>query len=188
MVGRYVGDAHFTLEVEAPQLPQRTLQRDKPQFDIDPPTLRHLAMEWGHLAGFGLWLLATGVGLLNPTDRRPFVLVATWAGFVVEGATGLYKMEYSTPFAEGLQLFSLTRIPRVFFAREYVYTLVAKHVLMLSAVGVTLALTVHVWRTKSGNRVRMYRGLLAANLVIALAIAAAAAVLGLYHAIVLHFL
>ena len=187
VVGRYVGDAHFTLEVEAPQLPQRTLQRDKPQFDIDLATLRHLAMQWGHLAGFGLWLLATGVGLLNPTDRRLFVMIATWAGFVIEGVTGLYKMEYSTPFAEGLELFSLTRIPKVFFAREYVYTLVVKHALMVIAMGVTLALGIHVWRTEPGERVYVYRVMLGVNLVIALAIAAAAAVLGVYHAIVLHF-
>ena len=187
VIGRYVGDAHFTLDVVAPLVPQRTPEKEKPQFDIDLPTLRHLAMEWGHLAGFGLWLLATGVGLLNPTARRAFVLIATWAGFVVEGVTGLYKMEYSTPFAEGLRLFNLTQIPRVFFAREYVYTLVVKHALMVIAMGVTLALTIHVWRTQPGDRVHVYRGLLGVNLVIALAIAAAAAVLGVYHAIVLHF-
>jgi len=187
VVGRYVGDAHFTLEVLAPQSSQRTPAKDKPQFDIDLATLRHLAMEWGHLAGFGLWLLATGVGLLNPTDRRPFVLISTWAGFVIEGVTGLYKMEYSTPFAEGLQLFSLTRIPNVFFAKEYVYTLVVKHALMVMALAVTLALTLHVWRTKPGDGVRVYRGILGMNLVIALAIAAAATVLGTYHAIVIHF-
>lgn len=187
VVGRYVGDAHFTLDVVAPQVLQRAPEKEEPEFDIDLPTLRHLAMEWGHLMGFGLWLLATGVGLLNPTDRRPFVLVATWAGFVVEGVTGLYKMEYSTPFAEGLRLFNLSHVPRVFFAREYVYTLVVKHALMVIAMGVTLALTIHVWRTKPGDWVHVYRGLLGVNLVIALAIAAAAAVLGLYHAIVLHF-
>jgi hypothetical protein len=186
VVGRYVGDAHFTLEVMATQVSQGTPERDRPQLDIDLPTLRHLTMEWGHLAGFGLWLLATGVGLLNPTDRRLFVVIATWAGFVVEGVTGLDKMEYSTPFAERLQFFNLTRIPNVFFAREYVYTLVAKHALMITAMAVTLALTVHVWRTKPGDGVRAYRGMLGMNLVIALAIAAAAAVLGLYHAIVLH--
>jgi hypothetical protein len=187
VVGRYVGDAHFPLEAVAPQSSQQTLQVDKPQLDIDLATFRHLAMEWGHLIGFGLWLVATGVGLLNPTERRPFVLIATWAGFVIEGVTGLYKMEYSTPFAEGLRLFNLTRIPNIFFAREYVYTLVAKHSLMLIAMLVTLALTIHVWRTKPGDRVHVYRGMLGANLVIVLAIAAAAAVLRTYHAIVIHF-
>jgi hypothetical protein len=187
VVGRYVGDAHFTLDVVAPDASQRMTEKERPQFDVDLATLKHLAMEWGHLAGFGLWLLATGVGLLNPTERRPFVLVATWAAFLIEGVTGLYKMEYSTPFAEGLQLFNVTGVPRVFFAREYVYTLVAKHALMGIAMGVTLALTIHIWRTKPGDRVSVYRRLLGANFVTALAIAAAAAVLGLYHAIVLHF-
>lgn len=74
VVGKYIGDAHFNLDVTAPQPSQRIPEQQRPQFDIDLATLRHLAMEWGHLAGFGLWLLATGVGLLNPTDRRPFVL------------------------------------------------------------------------------------------------------------------
>ena len=86
-----------------------------------------------------------------------------------------------------MRLFNLTQIPRVFFAREYVYTLVVKHALMVVAMGVTLALTIHVWRTQPGDRVHVYRGLLGLNLVIALIIAAAAAVLGVYHAIVLHF-
>ena len=67
------------------------------------------------------------------------------------------------------------------------YTLVAKHALMLIAMGVTLALTLHVWRTKPGDRVNVYRAMLGANLAIALAIAAAAVILGMYHAIVLHF-
>jgi hypothetical protein len=187
VVGRYVGDAHFTLDVIAPQPSQRAPVQERPQFDIDLATFRHLAMEWGHLVGFGLWLVATGVGLLNPTDRRPFVLIATWTSLAIEGITGLYKMEYGTPFAEGLHLFNLTRIPTVFFAREYVYTLVVKHSLMVVAMGITMALTIHIWRTKPGDRVRMYRALLGVNLVIALAIAAAAAVLGVYHAIVLHF-
>ena len=57
---------------------------------------------------------------------------------------------------------------------------------MVIAMGVTLALAIHVWRTKPGDRMHVYRGLLGVNLVIALAIAAAA-VLGVYHAIVLHF-
>jgi hypothetical protein len=187
VAGRYVGEAHFTLEVVAPEVSQRTTEKERPQFDVDLATLKHLAMEWGHLAGFGLWLLATGAGLLNPDDRRLFVVIATWAGFVVEGVTGLYKMEYSTPFAEGLQLLNLTRIPNIFFAREYVYTLVVKHVLMVIAMAVTLALTIHVWRTHPGDQVNHYRGMLAANLVLALVIAVAAAVLGMYHAIVLHF-
>jgi hypothetical protein len=68
-----------------------------------------------------------------------------------------------------------------------VYTLVVKHALMVMAMGVTLALTIHVWKTKPADRVNVYRGMLGLNLVIALAIAAAAVVLGVYHAIVLHF-
>lgn len=186
-VGRYVGDAHLVLEIEGGSSGAAWTARRKPDLPFDAPTLRHLAMEWGHLAGFALWLLATGVGLLDPTRRRWLVLVATWLAFAIEGATGLYKMEFSTPFATPLRLFRLDPIPRIFFAEDYVGTLVVKHGLMVVAMGITLALTVHAWRAKPGAGARLWRALLGVNLLLALAIAGAAAVLGLYHAIVLHF-
>ena len=140
-------------------------------------------MEWGHLAGFALWLAATVVGLLDPTGPRRLVLAGTWAAFAIEWMTGLYKMEFSTPFATPLRLFRLDHLPRVFFADDYAATLVVKHVLMVTAMMVTLALTVHAWCSKPGSRVRM----LGVNALLALAIGGAAAVLGFYHAIVLHF-
>ena len=187
VVGRYAGDAHVELEVAGPLVSGRAPQRRKPDLPFDPVTLRHLALEWGHLAGFALWLLATGVGLLDPAGRRRFVLGATWTAFAIEAVTGLYKMEYSTPFATPLRLFRLDRVPRVFFADDYVSTLVVKHALMVVAMGVTLVLTVHAWRAKPGDGIRLWRGLLGVNLLLALAIAGAATVLGFYHAIVLHF-
>ena len=187
VLGRYVGDAHPVLDVEGGPTGQAWTARQKPELPFDAPTVRHLAMEWGHLAGFALWLLATGVGLLDPTQRRALVLAVTWVAFSVEGVTGLYKMEFSTPFATPLQLFRLDRVPRVFFAQEYVGTLVVKHGLMVAAMAITLALTLHAWRTKPGAGVRLWRTLLSVNLLLVLAIAGAAAVLGLYHAIVLHF-
>ena len=187
VVGRYVGDAHFELEVAAPAALDIGPRRDKPDLPFDLPTIRHLAMEWGHLAGFALWLLATGLGLADPAKRRGFVLVATWAAFAIEWMTGLYKMEYSTPFATPLRLFDLGRVPPIFFAQEYVFTLVVKHILMVTAMATTLAMTVHAWRTKPGHGVRVWRALLGINGLLALAIGAAAAILGLYHAVVLHF-
>ncbi|MBI3016346.1 MAG: hypothetical protein HYY65_15075 [Candidatus Tectomicrobia bacterium] len=187
VIGRYVGDAHFELDVTAPSVSDEGPTQDKPELDFDLPTIRHLAMEWGHLIGFALWLVATAVGLLNPVRYRWLVLIATWAAFTIQGVTGLYKMEYSTPFATPLRLFNLSQIPGVFFAREYISILVVKHVLMLTAMAITLALTLRVWRAKPGERVLLWRALLGVNLTLALAIAAAAAVLGFYHAIVLHF-
>jgi len=187
VVGRYIGDAHFRLEILAPLVSEEEWQASKPDLPFDLPTLRHLAMEWGHLAGFALWLMATGVGLLEPTRHRRVVLVATWVAFATEGTTGLYKMEYSTPFAAPLRLFSLEQLPRVFFAEDYASTLIVKHVLMVTAMVVTLALSLHAWRTKPGQGVALWRGLLAVNALLALTIGAAAAVLGFYHAIVLHF-
>ena len=187
VVGRLVGDAHFRLEILAPPVSDGGRRAGKPDLPFDLPTLRHLAMEWGHLVGFALWLMATGVGLLDPARSRRFVLLATWAAFAIEGGTGLYKMEYSTPFATPLRLFSLDRLPRVFFADDYARTLIVKHVLMVTAMAVTLALSLHAWRTKPGQGVALWWGLLGFNALLALAIGGAAAVLGFYHAIVLHF-
>ena len=187
VVGRYVGDAHFELDVGASAAARGRPRQEKPELPFDLPTVRHLAMEWGHLAGFGLWLGATCVGLLEPMRQRHLVLSATWVAFAIEGMTGLYKMEYSTPFATSLRLFRLDRLPGVFFATEYASTLVVKHVLMVLAMAITLILTIHTWRTEPGGGVRIWRTLLGINLILALAIAAAAAVLGFYHAIVLHF-
>lgn len=187
--GKYVGDAHLTVEV--PPAPGEAEGEgwgaERPELVLDSFTLRHLAMEWGHLVGFGMWLAASALGLIVREGPRWPVLLLTWTAFAVEGVTGLYKMEYSTPFAGGLQLFGLDRIPPIFFAREYVYTLVVKHLLLVGAIGVTVALSIHVWRTGPGQRSTLFRTLLGANLALALAIGAAAAILGFYHAIVLHF-
>lgn len=187
VVGRFVGDAHFPLEILAPIGADDNAGAGKPDLPFDFLTIRHLAMEWGHLAGFAFWLAATAVGLLDPSGHRRLVLVGTWAAFVLEWMTGLYKMEYSTPFAAPPRLFRLDRVPRVFFADDYATTLVVKHVLMVTAMMVTLALTLHAWRSKPGSGVAVWRALLGVNALLALAIGGAAAVLGFYHAIVLHF-
>lgn len=187
--GKYVGDAHLTLEV-TPGTEAAEVERggaERPELVLDRFTLRHLAMEWGHLVGFGMWLAASALGLAVREGPRWPVLLLTWTAFAIEGVTGLYKMEYSTPFAGGLQLFGLDHIPPIFFAREYVYTLVAKHLLLVGAIGVTLTLSIHVWRSNPGGRSTLFRALLGANLALSLAIGATAAILGFYHAIVLHF-
>jgi hypothetical protein len=78
-------------------------------------------------------------------------------------------------------------VPQVFFADDYVATLAVKHALMVTAMAITAVLTVQAWRTKPGAGSRLWRPLLGVNLLLALVIAGAAAVLGMYHAIVLHF-
>jgi len=187
--GKYFGDAHLTLEVPFVPVSAEVERGEagKPELTMDYFTIRHLAMEWGHLVGFGMWLAACALGLGLGESRRWPVLLLTWTAFAVEGGTGLYKMQYSTPFAGGLQLFALDRIPPIFFAREYVYTLLVKHLLLVVAVGVTAVLSIHVLRTSPRGSSTLYRALLVANLALALAIGAAAAILTFYHAIVLHF-
>ena len=100
----------------------------------------------------------------------------------LDATTGLYKMQVGTPFPNGLIL-GRWDIPRIFFGREYVVTLVVKHALTVIAVAVTGLLTWRAWR----HPARGSAALLAINLTLVLVIAACVTVLNLLHAIVLHF-
>src|SRR3989442_1597400 len=82
--------------------------------------------------GFGLWLGATVVGLLKPGPHLRSVAAVTWIALMLDATTGLYKMQSGTPFPNGLTLGSWD-IPRIFFGREYVSTLLVKHVLTVAA-------------------------------------------------------
>ena len=159
----------------------------KPELPFDFITFYHLAMEWGHLVGFTLWLVATSVGLLDARQRRRKIVFATWAGFSIQVVTGLYKMRESTPFPGGLSLFNMTAVPRIFFAWDYALTLMTKHLIMLAAMLNSIGLVAVAWRTAPSERVGLWRALLTANLVFALAIAGAAVLLRFYHEIILHF-
>lgn len=111
-----------------------------PSFDVD----------WGHLAGFGLWLGATVVGLYSPRANLRAVVVTTWVALVLDASTGLYKMAVGTPFPDGLAL-GRWDVPSIFFGREYVGTLLVKHILVLAAVGVTGLLTWRGWSRRDGG-------------------------------------
>jgi hypothetical protein len=78
-------------------------------------------------------------------------------------------------------------VPPIFFGREYLVTLTVKHALILAWLIVTALMTRLAWRGSDPGTMRRFRGLVLANLLIVLAIGAAAAVLGLLHAIVQHF-
>ncbi len=137
--------------------------------------------------GFGVWVGVTALALADP-GRAPRATVAlTWLALAVGIGTGFTRMEYGTPFPRGLRLLDWD-VPRIFFGREYLYTLTAKQALILAGLAVTAWLTREPWRADPLNTGRRrLRTLLLANLALALAIAGAAAVLGLLHAIVLHF-
>ncbi len=137
--------------------------------------------------GFGVWLGTTALALLSPRLPPLAIVVLTWLALAVGVATGFTKMEHGTPFPRGLSLLQW-EVPRIFFAREYVFTLAAKHILILVAVFVTAAMTREAWRRHpEAPPGRLFRRLLLVNLVMVLAVGGAAAVMGLLHAIVLHF-
>jgi len=180
--GRYVGERHVQAVVGSAASVQSPA--DRPDLDVDWILVRHLLLNWGHLAGFGLWLGATVVGLLKPGPHLRSVAAVTWIALMLDATTGLYKMQSGTPFPNGLTLGSWD-IPRIFFGREYVSTLLVKHVLTVAAFAVTGVLTWRAWRDADGDTAS--RPLLTVNLILALGIAGCVSVLNLLHAIVLHF-
>lgn len=184
--GPYVGEAHFEVPVTA-ALGRADSGGSQPELAFGWPGWRLLLLNWGHLLGFGLWVGATTLALANPGVSPRVTVALTWLALAIGIGTGFNKMEYGTPFPRGLTLFKWG-VPRIFFGREYLYTLTMKHALIVTALGVTAWLTREAWRADPPNASRRrLRVLLLLNLVLALAIAGAAAVLGLLHAIVLHF-
>ncbi len=184
--GRYVGDAHFQLEVTG-SAPRPASRGDQPELAFGWRGWLFLALNWGHLLGFGLWLGVTALALLRPQLAPRATVSLTWLALAIGIATGFNKMEYGTPFPRGLRLFDW-QVPRIFFGKEYLYTLTAKHALILAAVAVTGVMTREAWRRNlEAASARRLRLLLLGNLLLALGIAGAAAVLGFLHAIVLHF-
>ena len=180
--GRFVGETHVQAIVGSSAPVQSPL--DRPDLDVDWILARHLLMDWGHLAGFGLWLGATVIVLVSPDTNLRIVTAVTWIALILAEATGLYKLQVGTPFPNGLTL-GRWDIPRIFFGREYVTTLVVKHALTAVAIVVTAVLTWLAWRRPHAREVS--RRLLAANLALAVLIAGCVTVLSLLHAIVLHF-
>ena len=180
--GRFIGETHAQAVVGSPAPVQTPL--DRPDLDIDWILVRHLLLEWGHLAGFGLWLGATVIALLGSETNLRTVTAVTWIALTLAATTGLYKLQAGTPFPNGLTL-GRWDIPRIFFGREYVTTLVVKHVLTAGAIVVTAILTWQAWRWPEARKAS--RRLLAANLALAILIAGCVTVLNLLHAIVLHF-
>ena len=180
--GRFIGETHVQAIVGS--LPPAQSPVDRPDLDVDWILVRHLLLEWGHLAGFGLWLGATAVALLATETNLRTVAAVTWIALALAATTGLYKLQVGTPFPDGLAL-GRWDIPRIFFGREYVATLFVKHVLTAGAMVVTAVLTWRAWRRPDARKAS--RRLLAANLALAVLIAGCVTVLNLLHAIVLHF-
>ncbi len=184
--GRYVGEAHFTLEVTGAG-PRAASRGGQPELAFGWQGWRLLVLNWGHLLGFGLWLGITALALARRDPAPRATVRLTWLALAIGVATGFNKMEYGTPFPRGLRLLDWD-VPRIFFGREYLYTLTAKHLLIVAAFAVTAWMTRLVWRAEpSAAGGRRFRQLLLVNLLLALAIGGAAAILGLLHAIVLHF-
>ncbi len=184
--GRYIGEAHFELDV-AGRAPRAASRGGQPELAFGWPGWRLLLLNWGHLLGFGLWIGVTALALSSPRLSLRTTVALTWLALAVGIGTGFNKMEYGTPFPWGLRPFDW-QVPRIFFGKEYLYTLTVKHGLILAAVAVTGVMTREAWRRNpEPASPRPLRLLLLGNLLLALGIAAAAAVLGLLHAIVLHF-
>ncbi len=184
--GPYVGEAHFEVAVTG-ALPRAAPRSGQPELVLGWRGWVLLVLNWGHLLGFGLWLGVTVLALLTPQVSPRATVALTWVALAVGVSTGFNKMEYGTPFPRGLSLFHWD-VPRIFFGREYVYTLAVKHALVVAALVVTGIMTHLAWRRDPAEASgRRFRPLLLVNLLIVLAMGGAAAILGLLHAIALHF-
>jgi len=184
--GEYVGEAHFEVRVTG-EVGRAAARGGQPELAFGWPGWRLLLLNWGHLLGFGLWVGVTALALTDPGRAPRATVTLTWLALAVGIGTGFTKMEYGTPFPRGLRLLDWD-VPRIFFGREYLYMLTTKHALIITAIGVTAGLTREAWRAAPPNTSRRWlRTLLLVNLVLAVAIAGAAAVLDLLHGIVLHF-
>jgi hypothetical protein len=184
--GRYLGEAHFELDVVG-RGPAAASRGGEPELAFGWSGLRLLLLNWGHLLGFGLWIGVTALALVQPRFSPQATVLLTWLALAMGIGTGFSKMQYGTPFPRGLRVFDW-QVPRIFFGKEYLYTLTVKHALILTAVVVTGVMTREAWRRSSAPASsRRVRVLLLGNLLLVLGVALAAAILGLLHAIVLHF-
>jgi hypothetical protein len=184
--GRYVGEAHVQLDVAGRAPPVVSAGR-QPELAFGWAGWRFLLLNWGHLLGFGLWIGVTALALAQPQLPPRATVLLTWLALAIGIGTGLNKMEYGTPFPRGLRLLDWD-VPHIFFGKEYLYTLTAKHALIVGAVIVTGIMTREAWRqNREPASACCLRLLLLGNFVLALAIAGAATILGILHAIVLHF-
>lgn len=184
--GRYVGEAHVELDVIG-RGPAAASRGGQPELAFGWSGWRLLLLNWGHLLGFGLWIGVTALALVQPRFSPRATVLLIWLALAIGIGTGFNKMEYGTPFPRGLKLFDW-QVPRIFFGKEYLYALTVKHALILAAVVVTGVMTREAWRPSSASASsRRVRLLLLGNLLLVLGVALAAAVMGLLHAIVLHF-
>src|SRR5437899_12132964 len=74
--GRFIGETHVQAVVGSPAPVQAPL--DRPDLDVDWILVRHLVLDWGRLAGFGLWLGTSLVGLISPGSNLRKIVAVTW--------------------------------------------------------------------------------------------------------------
>lgn len=142
--GPYVGEAHFEVPITG-ALGRAESRSNQPELAFGWPGWRLLLLNWGHLLGFGLWVGVTALALANPGVSPRVAVALTWLALALGIGTGFNKMEYGTPFPRGLRLFDWD-VPRIFFGREYLYTLSTKHALIVTALGMT------AWLTREARR------------------------------------
>ena len=158
----------------------------------DGAVVGYLIRQWGHLLGFAFWFSAAlwlrGEPLLDV--RGPLILL--WGGLLLAHGTALDKMWYSTPpFRDTPYIWNLGSLHEVPVAGQYAWVLFAKQILAVAAVVLAVPLTrrlLRAGRGKGKGPAAPPRGLVWAQVMLALGVAGLAVTLDMLHKVVDHFL
>jgi hypothetical protein len=160
------------------------------QLLLTPDAWIDIALRWLHLVGFGLWLGGTMVAAVSvDVDPKRF-LWFSWTSLIIQLFSGLGNMGRWTPFYVAPFIWNFSALSEIRFGGSYALFMAAKHALVITVIGLTLALTYRyvTGRSKQEQGVFSLRPWLIAGAVLGLAIAYIMVIVLLLHEGVDHAL
>lgn len=133
------------IEMAAKNLPNdfRLLETKDAWIDI--------GIRWVHLLGFGLWLGGTAMAAVFGTVSPKRLLQYSWIVIMIQILSGIGNMERRTPFYVSPYVWNITALSHIRFGHSYGVFIVAKHILVLSVIGLTAFQTYHYLRLSHGG-------------------------------------
>lgn len=174
-----------------PAAPRPVVPAGDPEL-WDGIVVGYLIRQWGHLLGFAFWFGALLMLRFGPVVDVRVPLILLWGGLILAHGTALDKMWYSTPPSRVTSyIWNYGTLRNVPMAGQYTWVLLAKQVLAVTAVILAVPLTrrlLRAGRAVEKHRERGIKGLIDAQVVLALGVAGLAVTLDMLHKIVDHFL